>query len=52
MIISYLPESAILARLKQYEILLNTNCRNRENILNFYYECKNELERRHGLYMV
>lgn len=46
MIFSHLPESDLLIKLKNYRILLNNNCQNKENIINFYNDCKRELENR------
>lgn len=46
MIFSHLPESDLLSKLKYFRILLENNCKNRENVLNFYYSCIKELENR------
>jgi len=50
MIFSHFPESALESYLKMYDILLNSRCKNEENVICFRQECLNELKRKHDLY--
>lgn len=51
MVLSHLPKSALIARLKMYDILLNNGCKNRENVLHFRDECITTLRNKYNLYI-
>lgn len=46
MIFTHFSKSTLLSHLKTFDLLINSNCKNLDNVKHFKEECLRELERR------